>query len=341
MANFHEEDTIMEPKKKFDEVIQEINEELDKAHRARTEGHCHIDDREFKQFKKGWFYHHWAHRFRRLGNVGVIAIPNTSLEEWIYWLYEWSQAFVDDYNKFKDLVFEAIKLHEEHLNILDSKVEDLENRVEEIERQLVLIWEEIRKLIQEVNNIKNEINNIHGDINNINNSITNINGKLDDLENQINNIKQNAFNVSFKFGIGGVATNGWHKMDHPDTSIGILWDWNNSDNHSQGYHWQLNLNWLEIDNLTPQKMVGQEIGYIDFPADLDQTFVDHFPSVSWIYSGYIVMGTEIASNIFVKLTRDGRRVKIEATNYTHSSEKASYGRGQINNGGVPTSYVVW
>ena len=64
MANFHEEDNIMNPKKKFDDIIEEINVELDKAHRAREHGHCHIDDREFKQFKKGWFYHHWAHRFR-------------------------------------------------------------------------------------------------------------------------------------------------------------------------------------------------------------------------------------------------------------------------------------
>lgn len=341
MANFHEEDTIMSPKKKFDDIIQDINEEIEKAHRAGKLRPHHIDDREFKQFKKGWFYHNWYHRFRRLGSVGVIAIPNTSLEEWIYWLYEWSQAFVDDYNRFKDLVFEAIKLHEEHLAILDTKVEDLENRVQEIERQLVLIWEEIRKLTQEINNIKNEINSIHGDINNINNSITNINNRIDGLESEFDSFKANVFNVGFTHSFGGVTTNGWQKMSHPETGFGILWDWNNAQDHSQGIHWQLNINWIEIAELTPQKMVGQEIGYIDFPNDLDERIVNNFPSATWLYAGYIISGAGIASNLFIRTIKEGRRIKVNATNYTHTSESASYGKGQINNGGIPTNYILF
>jgi len=212
MSNFHEEDSVMRPKKKFDDIIEEINEELDKVHRGRKEGHCYIDDREFQQFKKGWFYHHWSHRFRRLGNVGVIAIPNTSLSEWIYWLYEWSQAFVDDYNKFKDLVFEAIKLHEEHLSILDAQIKDLQIRVEEIERQLVLIWDEIRKLIQEVNNLKQVIENISNEVNNLKQEVNNLkanNEKLDKIiQNLINsgawNSDTNDFNPNRNIATGNI-----------------------------------------------------------------------------------------------------------------------------------------
>lgn len=188
MSDFHEENTVIPPKKKFDDIIEEINEELNKIHRARKQGRCPIDDREFEQFKKGWFYHNWSHRFRRLGSLGVIAVPQTSLIDFIYWLYSWSETYTDDYNKFKDLVFEAIKLHEAHLDILDAQVKDLQIRVEEIERQLVLIWDEIRKLIQEVNNLKQVIENITNEVNNLKQEVNNLKANNEKLDKIIQNL---------------------------------------------------------------------------------------------------------------------------------------------------------
>lgn len=340
MSEFNEVDEITkDSSQNFDDIVRQVEDNIKKLpkHKKRVP----LDYREFEQFKKSWFYRNWYHRFRRLGQVGVIAIPNTTLEDWIVWLYEWSIKMTDDYNHFKKLVWEAIKLHEEHLKILDGRVDDLEDRVEEIERQLVLIWEEIRKLIQEVNNIKNEINNIHGDINNINNSITNINNRIDGLESEFDSFKANVFNVGFTQSFTGVTTNGWSKMNHPQMAFGILWDWNNAQDHSQGVHWQLAINWIETTNLTPQKMVNQEIGYIDFPAGLDERIVNNFPDASWLYAGYIVSGTGISSNLFVQTIKEGRRIKVMATGYTHTSESSSYGRGQINTGGVPTNYILF
>ena len=52
-----------------------------------------IDD--LNQFEKNWFYNNWEVRFRQiasfsaLGTRGVIAIPNTTFEEWLYWFHEW------------------------------------------------------------------------------------------------------------------------------------------------------------------------------------------------------------------------------------------------------------
>lgn len=338
MANFHEEDTIMEPKKKFDDIIQDINEEIEKAHRAGKLRPHHIDDREFKQFKKGWFYHNWYHRFRRLGNVGVIAIPNTSLEEWIYWLYEWSQAFVDDYNRFKDLVFEAIKLHEEHLAILDSKVEDLENRVEEIEHQLVLIWEEIRKLIQEVNKIKTDVNEIKNDITNIYNEINNLHGADDNLQNQINSIKQNIFNVSLPNKIRGTLQNGWTmKHQTPDEDFAIIWGWNNEEDHSQGVHWQLVLNYLYKDNA-------------DFLGNLnDDSLIGVIPNIpeerwkigpTWLYAGYVVQSAMLVGINYIHLVPVGNSLEIRIVNTTRSGVAPTNQNWQINTGGAPVNYLT-
>lgn len=337
MGNFHEEDSVMRPKKKFDDIIKEINEELDKAHHAREHGHCHIDDREFKQFKKGWFYHHWAHRFRRLGNVGVIAIPNTSLEEFIYWLYEWSQAFVDDYNKFKDLVFEAIKLHEEHLNILDAQVKDLQIRVEEIERQLVLIWTEIRKLVDEVNKIHTEINDIKNDVTNIYNEINNLHNKDNDLENQINSIKQNIFNVSIPYKSTGVLQNNWHMKHQTDLEeFSIVWGWNNEQDHNQGVHWQLVLNYIYKDNA-------------NFNGNMnDDSLIGTIPNIdaedwkigeSWLYAGYVAQAPMLVGICYIHLVPIGDSLEIRILNTTRTGTAPTNQNWQINTGGAPVNYI--
>lgn len=337
MANFHEEDNIMRPKKKFDDIIEEINVELDKAHRAYEHGHYHIDDREFKQFKKGWFYHNWAHRFRRLGNVGVIAIPNTSLEEWIYWLYEWSQAFVDDYNKFKDLVFEAIKLHEEHLNILDSQVEDLKDRVEEIERQLVLIWEEIRKLVEEITKIKTEVNHIKNDITNIYNEINNLHESDNNLQNQIDSMKQNIFNVSLPNKIHGTLRNGWTmKHESAQEEFSLIWGWNNEEDHTQGVHWQLVLNYLYKDNADFQGVLNNDslIGIIpNIPEDRWKI------GETWLYAGYVAQSAMLVGVSYIHLVPVGGSLEVRITNTTRSGVAPTNQNWQLNTGGAPVNYI--
>lgn len=337
MSNFHEEDSVMRPKKKFDDIIEEINEELDKAHRAREEGHCYIDDREFQQFKKGWFYHHWSHRFRRLGNVGVIAIPNTSLEEWIYWLYEWSQAFVDDYNKFKDLVFEAIKLHEEHLSILDAQIKDLQIRVEEIERQLVLIWDEIRKLVEEISKIKTEVNDIKNDITNIYNEINNLHESDNNFQNQIDSIKQNIFNVSSPNKIRGTLQNGWTmKHETQQEEFSIIWGWNNEEDHTQGVHWQLVLNYLYKDNADFQGVLNNDslIGIIqNIPEERWKI------GETWLYSGYVVQSSLLVGVSYIHLVPVGGSLEVRITNTTRTGVPPTNQNWQLNTGGAPVNYM--
>ena len=76
-----------------------------------------IDD--LNQFEKNWFYNNWEVRFRQiasfsaLGTRGVIAIPNTTFEEWLYWFHEWLVSFSEDsrldlFGKYSS--FKAIRL---------------------------------------------------------------------------------------------------------------------------------------------------------------------------------------------------------------------------------------
>lgn len=163
MSEWQEVDKITKSSSRdFDDIIKEVEYKLN---HLPPKKHVPIDYREFQQFKKGWFYRNWENRFKRLGSIGVVAIPNTTLEDWIIWLYEWSIKFTDDYNEFKKLVFEAIKLHEEHLRILDNRVDDLETRVEELERQISLIWQKINEILEKITQIENNINNLQQEIN--------------------------------------------------------------------------------------------------------------------------------------------------------------------------------
>lgn len=56
---------------------------------------------ELEQFKKDYFYNNWLVRYRRiasftpLGTRGVIAIPNTTFEEWLVWFEAMFDAFVN------------------------------------------------------------------------------------------------------------------------------------------------------------------------------------------------------------------------------------------------------
>ena len=96
----------------FAEIIDKINEQLQISDGSISKPT--ID--ELNQFQKTWFYHNWDVRFRKLasfsalGTRGAIAIPNTTFEEWLYWFHEWATHFADDYNEFKKLVYQAIKL---------------------------------------------------------------------------------------------------------------------------------------------------------------------------------------------------------------------------------------
>lgn len=132
-----------------------------------------VDLRELAQFQRGRFYRNWRIRFQELGRIGVIAIPNTTFEEWLIWFEQWANALVDDYNKFKELMDDVIAVFEKHLEMLDREVAQIIERLKEIQK--------------EIDHLQDQINNIQNEINNINNQNKEIINRLDRIEKLIYN----------------------------------------------------------------------------------------------------------------------------------------------------------
>lgn len=264
-----------------------------------TEVHPTTD--ELDQFHKSWFYNNWSVRFRRLmsftplGTRGVIAIPNTTFEEWLWWFHEWMQAFMEDYNAFKKLVLEAIQAIEKHLELIDKEIDDIEKHLQDIDDHLKRIDEEINQINQKLQDLQNQINEINQKIQNLQDQINNLTNKvnqndqahkneenhlqqeIDDLRNQLkSNIAPNWINATQP---GEGAVNGWvDDSSAPQHALNIQYRWLNQDDHSQGLYLSVSLNHCYNPNYSP----GQK----DTMLDVDLTnFVNEthaiIPNEQW------------------------------------------------------------
>lgn len=154
---------------KFERIMNEVNSYMD--YHKNQETPPTID--ELDQFHKTWFYNNWSVRFRRLssftnlGARGVIAIPNTTFDEWLWWFHEWAEALTDDYNEFKKMVYEALLLIQKHLEAIDKVLQDHEQRITNLENEVKEIKQEIKKLGDEINQLKKDIQNLGDQIKNI------------------------------------------------------------------------------------------------------------------------------------------------------------------------------
>lgn len=121
----------------FQSVINNINDYLKKIndYQVNHQSEFGLPIEELGQFRKSWFYNNWQARFRKvqsfngLGLTGVINTPNTTFEEWMWWFHEWTESFMDDYNNFKELMFQVLLVIEKHQEAVDSELQDHENRI--------------------------------------------------------------------------------------------------------------------------------------------------------------------------------------------------------------------
>lgn len=122
---------------KFEQIMNEVNDYMD--YHKNQETSPTIDDLD--QFHKSWFYNNWSVRFRRLssftnlGARGVIAIPNTTFEEWLWWFHEWAGALSDDYNEFKKMVYEVLVMIQKHQEAIDKVLQHHEQRITTLENE--------------------------------------------------------------------------------------------------------------------------------------------------------------------------------------------------------------
>lgn len=184
----------------YQKLMHQIQDMINQLNGDTHHHHHHEDD--LKQFHKSQFYKDWWHRFHRLGERGAIAIPNTTFEEWLVWFWAWAQAFQDDYNKFKDLVLNAIETIEKHLEIIDGEIDDInkhlqkiDEEIDQINAQLKVINQQIQEIINsikelggKVDKITNDVNNIKNDVNNANNNADNANKNAQDAIDQLKKV---------------------------------------------------------------------------------------------------------------------------------------------------------
>lgn len=94
---------------------------------------------ELDNLKGSEFYNSWKKRFDKLshlGNDAVLALPNTTFDEWIYYFKRWSEVFSDDYEEFKDLTDEVVKKMGEEYDRLDPLLESFKSRFELMESKI-------------------------------------------------------------------------------------------------------------------------------------------------------------------------------------------------------------
>lgn len=158
---------------KFEQIMNEVNGYMD--YHKNQETPPAIDDLD--QFHKTWFYNNWSVRFRRLasftnlGARGVIAIPNTSFEEWLWWFHEWAEALTDDYNEFKKMVYEALLMIQKHLEAIDKVLKDHEQRITNLENEVKEIKQEITQVKKDIQNLGDQITNIQHQLGNSNDAL--------------------------------------------------------------------------------------------------------------------------------------------------------------------------
>lgn len=175
---------------KFQKIMNEINGFMD--YHKNQETPPALD--ELDQFHKTWFYNNWSVRFRRLasftnlGARGVIAIPNTTFEEWLWYFHEWAEALTDDYNEFKKMVYEALLMIQKHLEAIDKLLKNHEDRITTLENEIKSIKQEIKNLHDEITNIKQDVNNLRNDVTNIQNQLGKNNGALEKILQSLKNI---------------------------------------------------------------------------------------------------------------------------------------------------------
>lgn len=122
----------------FTDIITKLNNYLENINSYVT-GKEQTNPDELSQLRKSWFYDSWVNRFKALrafdqGREGVIQLPNTTFEEWLYWFQQWSKEYQDDYNQFKQLTFEAILLFEKHMELIDDNVIDQNTKLNNMQQ---------------------------------------------------------------------------------------------------------------------------------------------------------------------------------------------------------------
>ena len=328
----------------FDDYIK-FDDEYNHSHEYK---HFHRPTiAELDHFKKSWFYDDWCVRFRKLnafnalGTKGVIALPNTTFEEWLYWFQEWAIAWMDDYNQFKKMVYEVLQLIEKHLEAIDKTLEDHEKRIEKIEDEIKDIYNKIQDIYNKIKDIQNQIDNLNNKIDNnyndINNQIKNIKNEIDALK---LDLKPNYMNINAD---NEGAQNGWHTNDQAKPNqFHIEYRWANNNDHTQGLYMRFDCNRVYNDNYNPASdLNGHLLMSVDLTNFINETHAQlpHSPGAyGWIDGVGSYWNNQQRAGLQYQWQMNGNTMNIYISSLYGVASMMSPGRYETE--GVSTEWYV-
>lgn len=115
---------------------------------------------ELKAFAKTDFYQGWKKRFDKLANLGatgVIATPNTTFDEWLYYFKQWSELYATDYQAFKDMADDAVRSLNDGYQ---QNKEDYQTMASDIQTGFENTSQTMKNIMQDVANLKNQVTNL-------------------------------------------------------------------------------------------------------------------------------------------------------------------------------------
>ena len=315
---------------------------------------------ELDHFKKSWFYDDWCVRFRKLnafnalGTKGVIALPNTTFEEWLYWFQEWAIAWMDDYNQFKKMVYEALQLIEKHLEAIDKTLEDHEKRIEKNEDEIQDIYKKIQEIYNRIKDLQNQIDNNYNDENNkiknlqnqIDNNYHDENNKIKNLQNQIDALKLDLAPQYTNINADNEgAQNGWHTNDQAKPNqFHIEYRWANSNDHTQGLYMRFSCNRVYNDNFNPNSdLNGHLLMSVDLTNFINETHAQlpHAPGIyGWVDAIGSYWNNQQRAGLQYQWQMDGNTMNMYITSLYGVASMMSPGRYETEGGStewyVPT-----
>lgn len=127
----------------------------------------HIEDTptadELKAFAKTDFYQGWKKRFDKLANLGatgVIATPNTTFDEWLYYFKQWSELYANDYQNFKDMADDAVRSLN---NGYQQNKEDYALMANDIQTGFENTSQTMKNIMSDVANLQNQVGKLQSD----------------------------------------------------------------------------------------------------------------------------------------------------------------------------------
>ena len=132
-----------------------------------TEPTDHIEETptadELKAFAKTDFYQSWKKRFDKLANLGatgVIATPNTTFDEWLYYFKQWSELYATDYQAFKDMADDAVRSLN---NGYKKNKEDYKKMADDIQTGFENTSQTMKNIMSDVANLQNQVSKLQSD----------------------------------------------------------------------------------------------------------------------------------------------------------------------------------